>query len=688
MNEHLSNDEIASPFHAGEKVLQTRADKREQVEHFGRRVIRPYMPEEHREFFAQLPFVVIGSVDNDGRPWASIVAGNPGFLESPTPTCLSVSAAIPAHDPLHQSLNEGASLGVLGIELGTRRRNRMNGRVCGVNDGRLLIDVDQSFGNCPQYIQTRTVDFVNQAKPHLEPSTAESFRHLDSEMRSLIENADTFFVSSFVPPTDNPTTQGVDVSHRGGKPGFVKIDGNTLTIPDFAGNLHFNTLGNFLLNPRAGVVFPDFNTGALLMLSGSVELLWEDAAEVRAFKGAERAWRFKLECGVRLRNALPFRSILQEFSHNTLITGDWHEANAILAAEAQREQWRSFRVSRIEDESSIIRSFYLEPDDDRGLLPFNAGQFLPIRLLDKQQNLLSRTYTISSAPEESYYRLSVKREAAGHFSNLLHDTIKVGDRIEAKAPRGDFYIDGAKRRPAVLIAGGVGITPMISMAEHIAYEGQRTRYTRPLTIFHAAQSTTQRAFAQEFRELEHRSHGEIRYHSFVSQPQGHEKLGVDFNGTGRITVDVFRQALALDDYDFYLCGPGPFMQAMYDGLIELGINDSRIFAEAFGPAALERQVNEVRSHQEAAEEALIKFAQADFEQRWNKGDPTILEIAEDHGLTPTYSCRNGYCGSCATELIAGAVSYQGEPTAPHADNEVLICCAVPAKGNDVLEINL
>lgn len=682
--------ESASPFHAGEQEIQSRVGKRENMEDFGRRMIRSFMPDQHREFYAQLPFLVVGSVDRAGWPWASIVPGRPGFLASPDAETLQVSASAIPGDPLEGTIAAGTPLGLLGIEVPTRRRNRMNGRVAEAGASGFTVSVDQAFGNCPQYIQTRTIEFIRE--PGTGTPQLDRFQTLDDKARALIETADTFFVSSYVQATDTPVSEGVDVSHRGGRPGFVKVDGDTLTIPDYAGNNHYNTLGNFLINPRAGLTFVDFSTGDLLMLSGTVELLWEDAPEIRAFAGAERGWRFTLDHGICLKDALPFRVEFGEASPSNLATGNWAEAEATLAAEAQRDAWRPYRIARIEEESSVIRSFYLEPADGGALLPFEAGQFLTLRTTPKEgPRPALRTYTVSSAPGDPHYRISVKLERGGRVSRHLHEELHVGDVVEAKAPRGQFFVDAAETRPAVLIGAGVGITPMIAMARHAFKEGKRTRNFRKLTVIHAAQTTGQRAFEAEFRDLETASNGAIRYLSFVSHPANGEQVGVHFDGTGRITADTLRQALPLDDYDFHLCGPGSFMQALYDILRGLGVHDARIFAEAFGPATLDRQTDlpgTVAETPEEAENAVVRFSRSGFEQHWSSGDGSLLETAEAHGLTPEFGCRNGSCGSCAVKLTAGAVTYRTSPTADHSEEEVLLCCAVPAKGSDVVEIDL
>lgn len=680
--------ETPSPFHAGERELQARAQMLEKMETFGARAIRPFMPDQHRDFFAQLPFMVVGGVDGQGWPWASILAGPPGFVTSPDAMTLSVASRLCLGDPLETAIRPGAALGFLGIELGTRRRNRVNGRVRSVSPTALTLHVDQSFGNCPQYIQTRSVDPLGEPaeRPALQPLTT-----LDDAARGLIAGADTFFVASYIPETGAPGQGGVDVSHRGGRPGFVRVEGDVLTIPDYPGNFFFNTLGNFLTNPKAGLVFADFSTGELLTLTGTVELLWDGDRDVEAFKGAERAWRFTLDHGVRLAGALPFRSVLDTFSPNTLMTGDWAQAAATREAEAARANWRPYRVAKVVDESQTIRSFYLEPMQGGALAPFEAGQYLTLRATPDGRAPLVRTYTVSSAPGDPLYRISVKREAEGAVSTHLHQTLGVGDTVEAKAPCGPFFIDATEARPAVLLAGGVGITPMIAMARHIVHEGLRTRHFRPLTVFHAASRTPERAFADDFRQLEQRSEGAVRYFTFISKPMAGEQAGVEFNGAGRISAEALQQVLSLADYDVYLCGPGAFMQGLYDILRDLGVADARIFAEAFGPAALTRRSDAGTrpfTPGPEADQATIRFAKSGFEQRWNAGDATLLQTAEAHGLTPDFGCRNGACGTCAVRLLSGRVAYRAEPRAEHGPDDVLLCCAVPAEGCAMVELDL
>lgn len=683
-----------SPFHPGEQKLQTEAGKRQAMETFGRRVIRSYMPDQHRRFYEQLPFLVVGTVDAQGRPWANLISGNPGFIQSPDEHHLEITVTGDTQHPAIQHLADNTAVGLLGIELHTRRRNRMNGRVSGLKDGRVRLRVDQAFGNCPQYIQHRSLSFIRDPEASSPTTSPQSFETLDASSTQIIREADTFFVSSYVPLKNNPTIEGVDVSHRGGRPGFVKVEGNTLTIPDFPGNYHFNTLGNFLLNPKAGLVFPDFRTGTILSLTGQVELLDSDAPELAFFAGAERGWRFTVTQGIRLEDALPFRAERGDFSPNTLLCGTWEEAKAQANLEAQKNTWRPFRITKTAQESSVIRSFFLEPADDLPLAPFKPGQFLTVRVVPEGSDTpQTRTYTISSAPNEQQYRLSIKFEERGTVSRHFHNNLNPGDIIQIKAPKGGFHLDTTETRPAVLLAGGVGITPMIAIARHILNEGVRTRHMRPVTILHASQTTTQRAFNTEFQKLSTASNQTIRYLSVVSRPRATERQGRDFDCSGRITSEMLRRLLPLDDYDFYLCGPPSFMQAMYDNLRSLGVRDARIQAEAFGPASLKRdrmsgQHVTTTLQEIEADTAVVSFAASQFEQRWEEGGDTLLELAEAHGITPEFSCRSGSCGSCATRILEGGVVYRTPPTAHISDDEALICCAVPAKGTKRLTLEL
>ena len=299
-----TRQDAPSPWHEGELAMQRSVGVVERMDGPGRNFLRKAMPEQHRAFFPMLPFIVLGAVDAKGDVWATVRAGHPGFLVSPEPEILDVSLARDPADPADAGMEDGDAIAMLGIQLETRRRNRLNGVIRRADAGTFHVRVGQSFGNCPQYIQPRSSAFVRD--PDL--ATAIPPLHsgqLDDRARRMVEGADTFFVASYV--DRNNGERQVDVSHRGGYAGFIDVGADgVLTIPDFPGNRFFNTLGNFLVNPKAGLAFVDFATGDMLQMTGRAEVLLE-SPEIAAFPRAERLWRFTPEAVVFRPDALPLR---------------------------------------------------------------------------------------------------------------------------------------------------------------------------------------------------------------------------------------------------------------------------------------------------------------------------------------------------------------------------------------------
>lgn len=295
-------------FHEGECAAQERVGVREKLEVVGRHAIRDFMPDQHRELFTRLPFVIVGTVDGQGQPWASVLANPPGFIESPNPRELAICARPPTADPLMETLVANAPISLLGIEPHTRRRNRMNGIIERITDNGFLARVTQSFGNCPKYIQARKPEYVFGGGGGAKAVHRTGLG--DEAIRRLILRADTFFIATAYPADKCDATasaHGVDVSHRGGKPGFVRVDDDsTLSVPDYAGNLFFNTIGNLLVNPRAGLLFIDFETGDLLYLAADAEIIWE-GEQVNAFEGAQRLLRFRVGAVRYVEASLPLR---------------------------------------------------------------------------------------------------------------------------------------------------------------------------------------------------------------------------------------------------------------------------------------------------------------------------------------------------------------------------------------------
>ena len=292
---------MVQPFHAGEVAVQARLGVAERMDEIGRKVVRDHMPEQHQRFYEQLPMMLAGSVDPAGRPWATLLGGRPGVVQAPDAWHLTFDARPIPGDPAAAGMTAGAALGLLGIELHTRRRNRVNGELVTAGPDGLRLHVKQTVGNCPQYIQGREFDWVRDAAD-TRPRAIERIDSLDGDAAWLIAAADTLFVATHAGPA------GADVSHRGGPAGFVvQEDAHTLLVPDYSGNRMFMTLGNLQLDGRAGLLFIDFESGDLLTLTGRAEIVW-DGPELDTLGGrAERAWRFHLDEGWWLRDALPLR---------------------------------------------------------------------------------------------------------------------------------------------------------------------------------------------------------------------------------------------------------------------------------------------------------------------------------------------------------------------------------------------
>ncbi len=310
----MANPE-AGPFHRGELTAHVLAGTGTP----GATGIRPFMPDQHRDFFALLPYLFIATTDSDGWPIATVLTGEPGFIQSPDSITLTVAATPRAGEPGADLFRRGRPFGGLGLDLATRRRNRVNGVIAAAGPGGMILDVRQSFGNCPQYIQTRAV-----APGPASTIPAEAIAFPTPEALAQIARADTMFVATNA-GGEAGENGGVDISHRGGLPGFVKVAGDVLTIPDFRGNRFFNTLGNLVLDPRAALLFVDFETGDLLHVQGRVEIDW-DAPGGAWPRGVQRQWRLKVERAWRRPAALPLRWAFGDYSPVTLTTQAWNAA--------------------------------------------------------------------------------------------------------------------------------------------------------------------------------------------------------------------------------------------------------------------------------------------------------------------------------------------------------------------------
>ena len=620
---------VPSPFHPGEQEVQSRYGVRQSAESLGQRMVRDSMPEQHREFYQQLPLMFLGALDDSERPWAIPLFGEPGFAVSPDPYHLDFHHLGPAHRPLNDSLRPGTSVGLLGVELHTRRRNRMNGVLSELGEGSMRVKVEQAFGNCPQYIHKRVLQ-----KREMAPAILEQGKVLSEAASRLVAQADTFFIAT------SYSGQGADVSHRGGRPGFVKVvDHENLVFPDFRGNNHFNTIGNLVKNPKAGLLFLDFEEGSVLYLTVSVEIVWE-GPELESFQGAQRLLRLKVEEYRLVRHSLPFRWSTEEMSPSVLGTGSWEEETGL----------RDYRVERVVEESPEIKSFYLKPSS--GALPtYEAGQYLKLQL-SHPDGVLERPYSLSCAPNREFLRITVKKDGLG--STFLHEHVREGDHLKASLPAGEFVLEKS-RRPVVLLSAGVGLTPMISMLQAAIEQNRRVYF------LHGARDGEHQILAPEIEKM---SAPNVTLHYSFSRP----KVGDEFDHEGRIDKELLRSVLPLDDYEVYLCGPAPFLSSTRSALLELGLRPERIRWESFG--GVEPELEEAENGP-----LEVEFARSGKTVSWTKG--SLLSLAEENGIEAAFSCRSGACGTCRVRKRAGRVSYRQEVLAELGPGEILPCVARP-----------
>jgi len=539
-----------SPFHPGEQDVQTRLGVRD-IEDWARKVVRDHLPDDHRAFHTALPFLVVAARDERGRPWATLLTGPEGFVASPDPKSLAIDAKPVPGDGLEEAFVAGADIGILGIELSTRRRNRVNGRIAAEKSNIMIFGVDQSFGNCPQYIRERE---WRREEGHSAGAPTRGTR-LTKPQREWITSADTFFIASGYRSNGESAAFGMDASHRGGDRGFVRVASDTrLEFPDYAGNNHLNTIGNLVLDARAGFLFIDFETGSLLQLTGRAEIDWESKAVAR-IPGARRLVTFDIEEVVELPGAVDLR---------------W---------DVDAESVRSLRVIEKIRESKDVTSFVFEARDGGPLSDYEAGQHLPIELdvpgLDEP---VRRTYSLSGAPDQDRYRISVKREPKGRASRFLHDHVEPGTILDSRRPAGEFMMSCSTCSVA-LVSAGVGLTPMVSMLNVLASEDSE----RPVWFVHGARDGDHHPLAGEVSGLATKRNN-IVVHVAYSRPRTKDKAGTDYDSEGRVDGALLTNLIDDINAHYFLCGPTRFMADIQTDLERRGVPAGNIHTETFGPA--------------------------------------------------------------------------------------------------------
>ncbi len=349
---------------------------------------------------------------------------------------------------------------------------------------------------------------------------------------------------------------------------------------------------------------------------------------------------------------------------------------------------RKFYIDRSVEEAKDICSYYLKPHDHKPLAPFLPGQFLTFHLkIPGQPKPVIRCYSLSGSPVDlDHYRVTIKRldpppgkpdAPPGLSSNYFHKELKEGDILDVRAPSGHFCLDKSTEKPVVLIGGGVGLTPVWSMLNMICDSGSR----REAWFFYGVTNRADHAMHDRMAEIR-RNHDNVRIVVCYSQPTESCVQGRDYDNQGFVSVELFKKLLPSSNYEFYICGPPPMMQAVTNDLKEWGVPDSDVNFEAFGPATIKRKsppkpAQEAAAAAEAGDGLEVVFARSGKTLSWKSDQGSLLDLAEKHGISIDYGCRAGSCGTCVTAIKEGEVSYLSEPDAEPDEGSCLTCIAVP-----------
>ena len=369
----------------------------------------------------------------------------------------------------------------------------------------------------------------------------------------------------------------------------------------------------------------------------------------------------------------------------------------IQSAEQEKTGWngvRKFTVAKKVPECADTFSFYLEPHDHRPIAGFKPGQYLTFQLaIPGLGKPLVRCYSLSDCARPSHYRVTIKRcppppktsHPPGVGSSFFCDVVKEGDILDVKAPAGHFHLDIEKEKPAVLISGGVGITPMIAMAHALIEAGS----TRECWFFFGARNSDEHMLRAETLALAQK-YPNLKLHVCYSRPGPKDVLGRDYQHEGRVTVELMKSLLPSQNYNFYLCGPGPFMESITSDLYDWGVPDGQIHFEAFGPASVKRKAKADTGHTLAPLPAAtavtfeVAFAKAGKKAHWSPDFTSVLDAADACGVRIDAGCRAGTCGSCLGAIKSGQVEYLSAPGAEPEPGSCLACICRP-KGALVID---
>jgi len=639
---------ISNLYHEGELATQCRANETEIAQRNGG-VVSKTIPAGALPFIEQQPMAVIGSMNPNGHIWASILFGQPGFIHTLDDHTLEIDLSQPrsaSDDPLWSNLIENADVGLIIIELDSRRRLRINGQARRVSAKRLIIDIERAYPNCPKYIQRRqwkiaTIEeqLESSTNSPINPPISTKGTILNETQKKLIANADTFFVTSGHP------NHGLDASHRGGHPGFVQlINDQLLLIPDFSGNSMFNTLGNFTSYPFAGLVFVDFKHNCLLQLTGGTEVLWDIEDPQEETGGTQRYWQFNILAWQEY--SLPFHLDWELFDYSPHIPKQRHripDNNTLL-----------LRVERIQRETKRIKSFRLRAVDG-GILPeFTPGAHLLVKVKLPDGSIADRHYSLlSDCRNNEIYEIAVLMEPDGRGgSNYMHQQINEGDVLECQVPKNNFpQVESVKHN--ILIAGGIGITPIFSMLQELVSEQQS------FELHYSARTNSALALRDRIEKI---AGGNVHFYS------SHEPQGQCMNLESLLSPPK-------PNVHVYVCGPHQMISAVREISKALGWTPAQIHFESFGPKALAHE-HSIRVHLLKSKKTLTISPNS-----------SILDTLIDAGINVPHDCKRGECLMCVTRVLGGEPDHRDLCLSPEEQSTSMCICVSRAK-SEKLKLDL
>jgi len=621
-----------SVFHQGELQVQALANEADIAQR-NATVVSQHIIKGALPFVAQQNMAVISSTDENGQIWTSVLFGQPGFISAPNDQQILINPQQmieQAEDPLWHNITGNSQVGLLIIELSTRRRLRVNGNMTLLDTGQYQVTVAQAYPNCPKYIQRRqpslTKDVISYHCPTPILGSA-----LTQQQQDLISNSDSFFVGSGVAKHHN------DASYRGGSPGFVSLVNNRqLLIPDYKGNSMFNTLGNIQSNPNVGLVFIDFESNKLLQLTGTAKILWHQDDKQNLTGGTKRYWHFNVKHWQETNLPQGLKWTFFDYSpHNP---------------KAKSTDELSLTVADIQQLTDKIKLFRLTSKDGEILPAFEAGAHLPLEVLLPENNKALRHYSLTSSSHDNrYYEIAVQQEKhGGGGSNYLHEQLSLGQVITAKYPVNEFALKSAGKH-YILIAGGIGITPILAMLRQLSENNES------FELHYSVKNHSELAFKAEIERLAGK-----RAHFYISQGTNGKRLNLS--------------SLLHSNHSashVYMCGPIRMIGAVKDIAQENDWQESHIHYESFGNTSLETD--------KAVEVKLQKSGKVIVV------DPkeSLLDGLLAAKVDIPFECKRGECGMCVTEYVEGIPDHRDVYLTKEEKTHSLCLCVSRSKSKAI-----